>query len=112
MGQDAALQIVVKFAFHISRQACGIRISIARGEKGLEMVRNDFIEHRAARIAWFVGAIAGAMRAPDVQYRGYGYARKYHRLYCTYVQYSRKYFSVERERTARRDAGRRGRLHA
>src|SRR2546428_13721213 len=52
------------------------------------------------------------MRAPDLQYRGYGYERKYHRLYCTYVQYSRKYFSVERERTARRDAERRGRLHA
>src|SRR5207249_3033465 len=55
MGQDAALQVVVKFTLDIGRQAFGIRISLARGEKSLEMVRNHFVEHRAARIAWFVG---------------------------------------------------------
>ena len=32
------------------------------------------------------------MRAPYVQDRGYGYERKCQWLYCTYVQYSRKYF--------------------
>src|SRR5712691_7164820 len=55
MGQDAALQVVVKFALYIGRQACGIGIGVERGEKGLEMVRDHFIEYRVARIAWFVG---------------------------------------------------------
>src|SRR5712691_2717770 len=46
MGENAALQIVVKLALHIGRQAFGIGISVERGEKGFEMVRDHFIEHR------------------------------------------------------------------
>ena len=38
MREDAALQIVVQFAFHIGGQACGIGIGVERGEKGLQMV--------------------------------------------------------------------------
>ena len=55
MGEDATLQIVVKLALHIGGQAFGIGIGGERGEKGLEMFRDHFIEHRTARIAWFVG---------------------------------------------------------
>ena len=50
MGEDAALQIVVKLALHIGGQACGIGIGMARGEKGLQVLRNHFIEHRIAGI--------------------------------------------------------------
>jgi hypothetical protein len=40
------LQIVVKLALHIGRQAFGIGIGVERGEKGFEMFRDHFIEHR------------------------------------------------------------------
>jgi hypothetical protein len=55
MGEDAALQIVVKFSLYIGRQAFGIRVGVERGEKGLQIFRDHFIEHRAAQIPWFVG---------------------------------------------------------
>src|SRR5919109_1992248 len=55
MGENAALHIVVKLTSYIRRQACGIGVGVERGEKGLEMVRDHFIEHRVARIAWCVG---------------------------------------------------------
>src|SRR6266571_2654344 len=48
MDQDATLQVVVKFTLDIGRQTCGIGVGVEHGEKGFEMVRNHFIEHRAA----------------------------------------------------------------
>ena len=47
MGEDATPQIVVKFTFHIGRQACGIGVVSARGEKGLQVLRDHGVEHRA-----------------------------------------------------------------
>ena len=67
MGQDAALQVVVQFALDIGRQTLSIEIGVERGEKGLEMVRDHFIEHRAARIAWFVGGNRWRHKSPHVQ---------------------------------------------
>ena len=55
MGEDATLQIVVKFTLHIGGQAFGIGIGLERGEKGFKMCRDHFIEYCAARITWFVG---------------------------------------------------------
>jgi hypothetical protein len=55
MGENAALQIIVKLTLHIRRQACGIGIGIERGEKGFKMFCNHFIEDRVARIPWFAG---------------------------------------------------------
>jgi hypothetical protein len=52
--EDAALQVVVQFAFHISGQASGVGIGVERGEKGLQMIGNDVIEHSGARIAWHI----------------------------------------------------------
>src|SRR5882672_9850229 len=78
MGQDAALQVVVKFALYIGRQTFGIRIGVEQGEKGLEMVRDHFIEHRIARIAWFIGGNSRSHGALYVQHRGYGCDRERH----------------------------------
>jgi hypothetical protein len=55
VGEDATLHIVIKFALDIGGQACGIRIGVERGEKGLQMVRDYVVEYRLARIAWFIG---------------------------------------------------------
>ena len=55
------------------------------------------------------------MRAPDVQHRGYGYNRTCHRLYCTYVHYSRKNRrgqGKQRRGTTCSRFSRRGRPHA
>ena len=90
MGQDAALQVVVQFALDIGRQTLSIEIGVERGEKDLEMVRDHFIEHRAARIAWFVGGNSRSHGAPYVEYRGYRRDGKRYPLYCTYVHYTRK----------------------
>ena len=50
MGEDATLQIGVKFTLYIGRQAFGSGIGIERGEKGVKMFCDHFIEYRAARI--------------------------------------------------------------
>ena len=55
MGQDAALQIGVKLPLDIGRQAGGIGVRVQGGEKGLEMVGNDVIEHGATGVTGFVG---------------------------------------------------------
>jgi hypothetical protein len=43
MGEDAALQIVIKFSFHIGGQAFGSGISIERGEKSLRVFHNHVV---------------------------------------------------------------------
>ena len=78
MGQDAALQVVVQFVLHIGRPACGILSSLARGEKGLEMVCNHGIEHRAARIAGFVSSKSRRHACPLRTASRYGCDGKYH----------------------------------
>src|SRR6266446_10869743 len=55
IDHDITLQIVTKLALHIGGQALGIGVGVERGEKGLGMVRDHLVEHRPARITWFVG---------------------------------------------------------
>ena len=54
MRQDAALQVVVQCTLHIGGQAFRIGIGVKGGEKGLQMVGNDVIEHGGARITWHI----------------------------------------------------------
>ena len=79
MDQDAALQVVIKFALDIGGQTCGSGIGVERGEKGLEMIRNHVIEDRLTRIAWFIGRNSRRHGAPYVSYRGEGDERERHR---------------------------------
>ncbi len=39
----------------VGGQAFGVGIGVEGGEKGLQMCRDHSLEHRMARIAWFVG---------------------------------------------------------
>ena len=55
MGENSTLQIVIKFALHIGGQAFGTGVVVERGEKGLSVFRDHFVEHCAARITGFVG---------------------------------------------------------
>jgi len=50
IDHDDSSQAGVKFALDISRQTFGVGISVKRGEKSLEMVRDHFIEYCTARI--------------------------------------------------------------
>ena len=70
--------LVVKFVLHIGRQACGSGIGVERSEKGFKIFRDHFIEHRIARIAWFIGGNSRSHGALYVQHRGYGCERERH----------------------------------
>jgi hypothetical protein len=52
MGENAALQVVVKFALDIGGQASGVGIGVERSQKGLQMIGDDVIQDGLARIAW------------------------------------------------------------
>ena len=54
VGQDAALQVGVKFLHHIRGQAFGGGIGREGGQKGFEMLGNDLVEDGLARIAWHI----------------------------------------------------------
>jgi hypothetical protein len=54
MGEDAALQVLIQFAFHIRGQASGVGIGVERGQKRLQMISDDAIEHGGTRIAWLI----------------------------------------------------------
>ena len=90
MGEDATLQIVVKFALHIVGQAFGIGVVVERGKKRLQMCRNHVVEHGAAWIPGFVGGNSWRHESTHVQHCGYRDDRKCHRLYCAYEHCSRK----------------------
>ena len=64
MGQDAALQIVVKLTLHISGQAFGSGIGIERGEKGFKMFRRGEGRQRVRAVL----AAAAAARFPPQAY--------------------------------------------
>ena len=70
MGQDATLEVVVKFALYIVGQAFGIGIVVERGEKSLQVFCNHFVEHRAAGSPGFVGGNSWCHESTHVQYRG------------------------------------------
>jgi hypothetical protein len=52
MGENAALQVIIKFALDIGGQALRVRIGVEGGEKGLQMVCDNMIEYGLTRIAW------------------------------------------------------------
>jgi hypothetical protein len=81
MGE--ALQTVIKFASHIGGQAYALGIVVAQGEKGLQVYRDHFVEHRATWSAGFVGRNSRRPKSPHGQHRGEGSARSCRRLYCT-----------------------------
>ena len=54
MGQDAALQVGVKFVNDIRGEACGDGIGRNGGQKGFEMVGDDLVEDGLTRIAWHI----------------------------------------------------------
>ena len=52
MGENAALQVIIKFALDIGGQTLRVRIGVEGGEKGLQMVCDNMIEYGLTRIAW------------------------------------------------------------
>src|SRR5262252_1837619 len=88
--QNATLQVVIKFTFHIRRQACGIGISLARGEEGLQVLRNYVVEHRAAGIPGCVGSNRWRHTSPHGQQGEKENARSCSSIYCSNVQYTSK----------------------
>ena len=54
VGQDAALQVGVKFLHDVRRQAFGGGIGREGGQKGFEMVRDDLVEHRGTGVSRLV----------------------------------------------------------
>src|SRR5262249_40472072 len=65
--QDATPQIIVEFALDIGRQARGLWISLARGEKGLQVLCNHRIEHRMTGIPGCVGGHRWCHNSPHDQ---------------------------------------------
>jgi hypothetical protein len=55
MGENPTPQIGIKFTCHIRWQARSLGVGVECGEKGLEMVGNHGIEHRAAGVPGFIG---------------------------------------------------------
>src|SRR5262249_16916856 len=92
MGEDATPQIVVKLSLDIGRQAGGLGVIRERGEKGLQVLCDHVVEHRAAGIPRCVGGHRWRHTSPRVQVGRDGSARICHLIYCTYVQYSSKMF--------------------
>ena len=54
MGQDAALQVGVKFVNDIRGEACGGGIGRDGGQKGFKMLGDELVEDGLARIAWHI----------------------------------------------------------
>src|SRR5215831_14964562 len=99
MGQDTTPQIGVKFTFHIRRQAGGLGVFRERGEKGLQVLRDHVVAHRAAGIPRCVGGHRWRHTSPHVQVGRDGRARICRLLYCTYVQYTSKMFGWGKKKT-------------
>src|SRR5438093_1265529 len=85
--QDTTPQIVVKSTFHIRRQAGGLGVIRERGEKGLQVLRDHVVEHRAAGIPRYVGGHRWRHTSPHLDVGRDGSARICYLLYCSYVQY-------------------------
>ena len=97
MGKNPTPQIVIKFALDIGRQAHGIRISLARGEKGLQVLRDHVVEHRAAGIPGCVGGNGWRHTNPHRQQGENGNARSCPPIYYSNVQYTSKKLTRECE---------------
>src|SRR5215813_12286548 len=65
-------------------------VVMARGEEGLQVLRNHVVEHRLARSPGCVGGNGWRHTSPHVQVGSNGSARSCHQLYCSNVQYTSK----------------------
>src|SRR4030095_15319870 len=61
-----------------------------RGEKGLQVLRDHVVEHRAAGIPRCVGGHRWCHTSPHGQQGESGSARRCPQLYCSFVQYTSK----------------------
>src|SRR5437879_6832078 len=93
--EDATPQIVIKFTFHISREASGLGVVMARGEESLQVLRNHVVEHRLVRIPGCVGGNGWRHTSPHGQQGENGQARSCPQLYCSNVQYASKNLTRE-----------------
>src|SRR5215831_5041849 len=93
--QDTAPQIVIKFTFHIHKEARGLGVVMARGEEGLQVLRNHFVEHRIAVITRCVGGNRWRHTSPHRQHGEEESARSCPPIYCSNVQYTSKKLTRE-----------------
>src|SRR5215831_18117154 len=63
---------------------------MARGEEGLQVLRDHGVEHRLARIPGCIGGNGWRHTSPHGQQGENGQARSCPQLYCSYVQYTSK----------------------
>src|ERR671924_2107714 len=68
-------------------------VVMARGEEGLQVLRNHVVEHRLARIPGCVGGNGWRHTSPHEQQGENGSTRSYPQLYCSFVQYSSEMLS-------------------
>src|SRR5262249_10593485 len=83
--------------FHIRRQAGGLGVIRERGEKGLQVLRDHVVEHRAAGIPRYVGGHRWRHTSPHGQQGEKGNARSCLPIYCSFVQYTSKIFGWREE---------------
>ena len=49
-GEDATVRVLAEIPFHVTGQPCPCRI-VGEGEKGLEVLLHELVEHRLGRSA-------------------------------------------------------------
>src|SRR5262249_35502353 len=84
-----------KFPCHIRREARSLGVVMARGEEGLQVLRNHFVEHRIAGITRCVGGNRWRHTSPHRQQGEEGSARSCPLIYCSNVQYTSKKLTWE-----------------
>src|SRR5262249_42355459 len=70
-----------------------------RGEKGLQVLRDHVVEHRATGIPRCVGGHGWRHTSPHGQQGENGSTRSCHSIYCSFVQYASKMFPEDTEET-------------
>src|SRR5262249_34048820 len=68
----------------------GLGVIRERGEKGLQVLRDHMVEHRAAGIPRCVGGNGWRHTSPHGQQGENGRARSCPQIYCSFVQYTSK----------------------
>src|SRR5215472_6009749 len=72
---------------------------MARGEEGLQVLRDHVVEHRAAGIPRCVGGHGWRHTSPHGQQGENGSTRSCHPIYCSNVQYESKMLPEDTEDT-------------
>src|SRR5215510_995207 len=72
---------------------------MARGEEGLQVLRDHVVEHRAAGIPRCIGGHRWRHTSPHGQQGENGSTRRCHLIYCSNVQYTSKMFPEDTEET-------------